>query len=171
MVSIMPGMETAAPEVLAGRGLDPVQGVLHLHLEALGKLVTVEVAEAEAAGDGEPGRDGDSDGGHLGEAGALAAEHVLHRRGAVGAPLAEEVDEGLRVGAAHAGVATSGEACRIWIRSPGSVVGYCPEKHAWQYSLLGPAARSMPSSDRYPSESTPRNCWISSIEWVAAMSS
>ena len=161
MVSIMPGMETAAPErtltssglspspkCLPGRGLDPVQRVLDLRLQALGELVAVEVAEAEAAGDGEAGRDGDADGGHLGEAGALAAEHVLHGGGAVGAPLAEEVDEGLGVGAAHAGVATSGEACRSCTRSPGIGVGYWPEKQAWQYSLSSPAARSMPSSER-----------------------
>ena len=100
----------AVAEVLAGRGLHPVERVLDLHLQAAGEVMAFEVAEAETAGDGEAGRDGDADGGHLGEAGALAAEDVLHAGGAVRAPLPEEVDEGLGVGAAHAGVATSGEA-------------------------------------------------------------
>src|SRR6185436_15408165 len=117
------------------------------------------------------GRDGDADGGHLGEAGPLAAKHVLHRGGAVGTPLPEEVDQGDGAGAAHAGVATTGEACRSCTSSPGIGVGYWPEKQAWQYSLLCPAAWSMPSSERYPSESTPRNSRISSTECVAAMSS
>ena len=52
--------------------------------------------------------------------------------GAVGAPLAEEVDQRLRVGAAHTGVATSGEACRSCTRIAGVGVGYSPEKQAWQ---------------------------------------
>ena len=39
------------------------------------------------------------------------------------------------------GVATSGDACRSWTSSPGIGVGYSPEKQAWQYSLLSPAAR------------------------------
>ena len=139
----------AVAEVLARGGLDPVQGVLHLGLEALRKLVALEIAEAEIAGDREAGRDGNADGGHLGEAGALAAEHVLHGGGAVGAPLAEEVDQGLGVGAAHAGVATSGDACRSCTRSPGIGVGYWPEKQAWQYSVaLARPRASMPSSER-----------------------
>jgi hypothetical protein len=134
--------------VLARGSLDPVQRILHLGLQALRKLVALEVTEAETAGDREAGRDGDADGGHLGEAGPLAAKHVLHRGGAVGTPLPEEVDQGLGHGAAHAGVATSGEACRSCTSSPGIGVGYWPEKQAWQYSLLWPAARSMPSSER-----------------------
>ena len=112
----MPGIDTAAPERTdTSSGLSPspkclpvaassrCERVLDLRLEAVGELVALEVAEAEAAGDGEAGRDRDADGGHLGEAGALAAEDVLHGGGAVGAPLAEEVDQGLGVGAAHAG--------------------------------------------------------------------
>src|SRR6185437_12954294 len=100
----------AVAEVLAGRGLDAVEGVLDFHLQALGELMALEVAEAETAGDGEAGGNRNADGGHLGQAGTLAAEDLLHGGGAVGAPLPEEVDEGLRVGAAHAGVATSGDA-------------------------------------------------------------
>ena len=42
------------------------------------------------AGDGESGRDGNADRRHFRQAGALAAEHVLHRRGAVGAPPPKE---------------------------------------------------------------------------------
>ena len=107
-----------------------------------------EVVEAETAGDGEAGRDGDADGGHLGEARALAAENLLHGGGAVGAALPEEIDQRLGVGPAHAGVAMSGDACRSCTRSSGIGVGYCPEKQAWQKPVWLPAARSMPSSER-----------------------
>ena len=98
--------------MLAGGRLQPLQRVFHLHPEPLGELTALEVVEAEIAGDGETGRNGNTDGGHLGEAGALAAEDLLHGGGAVGPALAEEVDQRLGVGAAHAGVAIRGEACR-----------------------------------------------------------
>ena len=132
----MPGIDTAAPErtdtssglspspkCFPVAALQPLQGVLHLGPEALGELVALEIVQAETAGDGEAGRDRDADGGHLGEAGALAAEHVLHGGGAVGAALPEEVDQRLGIGAAHAGVAMSGEACRSCTRSSGIGVG------------------------------------------------
>ena len=133
-------------EVLPRGGLQPLEGVLDLHPEALGELVTFEVVEAETAGDGEAGRDGDADVGHLGEARAFAAEDLLHGRGAVAAALSEEVDQRLGVGAAHAGM--SGEACRSCTRSSGIGVGYWPEKHAWQKPVWLPAAFSIPSSER-----------------------
>jgi hypothetical protein len=79
--------------------------------------------EAEIAGDGKAGRNGDADGGHLGKPGAFAAEHVLHGGGAVGAALAEEIDERLSIGPAHAGVARAGIACLSCTRSSGVVVG------------------------------------------------
>ena len=91
----------------------------------------------------------------------IAPERLVHLgriSGAVGSALPEEVDQRLGIGAAHAGVAMSGDACRSCTRSSGIGVGYCPEKQAWQKPVVLPAARSIPSSDRYPSESTPRNC-------------
>ena len=87
----------------------------------------------EGTGDGEAGRDGNADGRHLRQPGALAAQDVLHGRGAFGAPAAERVDQRrLRVRIAHAGVATE------WRDMPQSHevsrggVGYWPEKQAWQ---------------------------------------
>ncbi len=101
----MPGMETAAPErtetssgrsraaeVTVGRGLEPLQTGLDLGSEPGRKLPSLEVGDAERCGDGESGRNRNAEVGHLGETGALAAQHVLHGGGAVGAALPEEVD-------------------------------------------------------------------------------
>src|ERR1700732_2669733 len=101
--------------------------------------------QTEIAGDGESGRNRDADGGHLGQARTLAAEHVLHGGGAVCPALAEGVDERLGVRAAHAGVAISGAACRSRTGSSGVGVGYLPEKQAWQKPVSLPAAWSIPS--------------------------
>src|SRR5205823_8313892 len=46
---------------------------------------------ADLGRDGEPGRHGETCIGHLGEAGAFAAEEVLHGAVAVGFPVCEEV--------------------------------------------------------------------------------
>jgi hypothetical protein len=151
-------------QVLAGGGLQPLQRVLDLGLEALGKLMALQIVEADVAGDGEAGRDGNSDGGHLGEPGTLAAEHVLHGGGSVSPPLAERIDQRLGVRAAHTRVAISGDACRSRTGSSGVGVGYLPEKQAWQKPVSLPAACSIPFSDKYPSVSTPRNSLISSME-------
>ena len=70
-----------------------------------------------------PGRHRDADVGHLGESGALAAEEVLHGGGAVGAALAEEVDEGLGHSTGHARLAVRGDACVIWTTASGTAVG------------------------------------------------
>jgi hypothetical protein len=131
MVSIMPGIETGAPErtetsrgcSASGRRLDPLQVVLDLAPQPGRELTALEIAVADVGGDGEAGRDGNAERGHLGEPGAFAAEHVLHGRGAIGAALAEEVDERLGERPAHAGVATSGEAWRSWASSFGIGVG------------------------------------------------
>ena len=139
----------AVAQVLTGGALQPLEGVLHLGLQPLGELVALEIVQAEIAGDGEAGRDRNADGGHLGEAGSLAAEHVLHGGGAVGPALAEEIDQRLGVGPAHAGVAMSGVACRSCTRSSGVMVGYLPEKQAWQnpVSLPGRASACRPARD------------------------
>ncbi len=141
----MPGIETAAPErtdtssgllpaaeVASGGGLESLEAGLDLGAEPRRELLGLEVGDAERAGDGEAGRDRNAEVGHLGQAGALAAEHVLHGRGAVGPALAEEVDQRLGVGAAHAQRRDEGAACRSWTMSSGIGVGYWPEKQAWQ---------------------------------------
>ena len=84
------------------------------------------------AGDGEARRDRDAEVGHLGEPGALAAEHVLHGGGAVGAALAEEIDQRLAVGlTVIARPAAEGQRDALH-ESSGTAVGYWPEKQAWQ---------------------------------------
>ena len=157
--------------MLPGGGLQALQGVLHLDAEALGELIAFEVVEAEAAGDGEAGRDRDAEGRHLGEARALAAEDVLHGGGAVGAALPEEVDQRLGVGAAHAGVAMSGEACRSCTRSSGIGVGYCPEKQAWQKPVVAAGGAQHAVEREVAQRVHAEELRISSIEWVEAISS
>ena len=122
----------AAAELPVGRRLQPLQRLLHLGSEPGRELPAFEVGVADAGGDGEAGRDGDTQSAHLGEPGALAAEQVLHGRGSVRAALAEEVDERLGEGPAHAGVATRGDAWRSRTISSFTGVGYRPEKQAWQ---------------------------------------
>ena len=60
--------------------------------ECGGKGAVFEVRDAQLGGDREAGRDGQPQVGHLGEAGALAAEDVAHGSGAVGAAVAEEIN-------------------------------------------------------------------------------
>ena len=112
---------------ITGEGLQEAmagtQVVLDLAPQPGRELTALEIAVADVGGDGEAGRDGNAERGHLGEPGAFAAEHVLHGRGAIGAALAEEVDERLGERPAHAGVATSGEAWRSWASSFGIGVG------------------------------------------------
>src|SRR5262249_34552065 len=64
--------------------------------ERLGQRAAVRVIEAaHGGGDGEAGRHGHARARHLREPRALAAERVLHVAAALGASLAEEVDESL----------------------------------------------------------------------------
>ena len=92
-VSIMPGMESRAPERQeSSSGLvESPNFVAHDLLDAAGgprstwsrssggylRPCCVEVG-ADLGGEGEAGRDGQADVGHLGEVGALAAEEVFH---------------------------------------------------------------------------------------------
>ena len=69
----------------AERGLD-----LFLQIRRIGAVVGVEIG-ADLGGDGEAGRHGQAEARHLGEVGALAAEQLLHRRGAFGLAVAEAV--------------------------------------------------------------------------------
>src|SRR5215207_6334550 len=117
-------------QVLAGGGLQPLQRVLHLGLETLGKLSAFEVMNADVAGESKTGWNWDANGCHLGETCTFSAEHVLHGRRTVGPALAEGVDQRLGVGAAHAGVAISGDAYRRPTGASGVGVGYLPEKQA-----------------------------------------
>jgi hypothetical protein len=93
MVSIMPGMESRAPERTETRSGRRIFGVaelfahdfldlatrFHLRVEALGvgALVVVEIG-ADLGGDGEARRHGQADAAHLGEVCALAAQQRLH---------------------------------------------------------------------------------------------
>ena len=106
-MSIMPGMESRAPERTATSSGMPLASPnlhahdllhvgdagFHLRLEFLGigPLVGVEVG-ADLGGDGEAGRHGQTDAGHLGEVRALAAEERLHGAVAVGFFVAPGVD-------------------------------------------------------------------------------
>ena len=108
-VSIMPGMENLAPErtdtrsgfagspkplpEMASTSLTRLEDVLP---EARGQLLAGrEVVVAGFRRDGEAGRGGQTGVGHLGEAGALAAEEVLHGAVALGAAVAPGVDVAL----------------------------------------------------------------------------
>src|SRR5262249_9014205 len=110
-------------EVLARPRLEAVQGTVYLLLQALRELAAFEVGLADGACDGEARRHRYPYRRHLGETRALPTQHVLHRGSAIGPAAAERVHEWLCVGAAHAGVATRGEACRSCTRSPGIGVG------------------------------------------------
>ena len=105
-VSIMPGIESRAPErqesssgLVASPNLAPIDfsillqglGDLVLQLGRVLPAVGVEVG-ADVGGEGEAGGHGQADVGHLGEVGALAAEQVLHVGPAVRLAAAEEVD-------------------------------------------------------------------------------
>ena len=88
----MPGIENLAPErtdtssgfcgvaeALAGASLHLAHRVQHVVPEAgRQRLAVGEVVVAGFRGDGESGRRRQTREGHLGEAGALAAEQVLH---------------------------------------------------------------------------------------------
>ena len=102
MVSIMPGIESRAPErTETSSGIAVVSpnfvpmifsmrrdAGLHLRLERLrvGPLVGVVVG-ADLGGDGEARRHGQADAAHLGEVRAFAAEQRLHAAVAVGLAL------------------------------------------------------------------------------------
>ena len=102
----MPGIEARAPErtetskrvvrVAEARACDPLdmgEAVLDLRIEARGQGAPgIVVAVAERSRDGEAGRDGQPDGGHLGEVGALAAEQRTHPGIAVRRTPAEAID-------------------------------------------------------------------------------
>ena len=106
-VSIMPGMETRAPErtetssglwwspkLVADRLLDPRQrrGRPGRAARAGYCCPCVVVVGADLGGDGEAGRHGQADAGHLRQVGALAAEQVAHVRAALVVAGAEAVD-------------------------------------------------------------------------------
>ena len=80
-------------QLLAHHRLQPVEVLGDLFPEPGGVVALVLVERgAHLGGDGEPGRHRDSQVGHLGQVGALAAEQLLHLCLAFGAAAAEEVD-------------------------------------------------------------------------------
>ena len=102
----MPGIDARAPErtetskrvvgvaeARACDALDMGEACLDLRIEARRQgAPCVVVAVAERRRNGEAGRDGQADGGHLGEVGALAAEQRAHPGIAVRRTPAEAVD-------------------------------------------------------------------------------
>src|SRR5262249_30584612 len=108
-----------AAELPAGGRLEPLKIVLDLPSEPGRELAALEVAVADIGRDSEPRRDRDAERRHLGETGAFAAEDIFHGRRSVGAALAEEIDQWLGEGPAHAGVAMRGEAWRSWTSALG----------------------------------------------------
>ncbi len=105
MVSIMPGMENFAPErTLTSSGLSappsfcPCSCSRRRSASSIWRLTSSETAlllHVLAAGfglDGEAGRHGQSGVGHLGQAGALAAEFVFHLAVTFGVSVAKEVN-------------------------------------------------------------------------------
>ena len=103
----MPGIEARAPERtdsssgsaaspkrLAHLLLDEGHALQHLGLDQLqhGVLALFGEHGAGLGADGEAGRHGDAQAAHLGQVGALAAEQVLHRCGAIGAGSTKHVN-------------------------------------------------------------------------------
>ena len=80
-------------DVVHTLGLDLRDGSLDVLPQALGQGLTGgEVVVAGFGGDGEAGRDRQAGLGHLGEAGALAAEQIAHGAVALGITGAEGID-------------------------------------------------------------------------------
>ena len=105
MVSIMPGMENFAPErTLTSSGFSPLPSFwpcssskllergIHLAFDFGGDTVGAHVFPASLGLDGEAGRHGQPGIGHLGEAGAFAAEVIFHLAVAVGLAAAKGVN-------------------------------------------------------------------------------
>src|SRR6266567_9161019 len=59
--------------------------------QIVGEGAVLEVGDAEFGGDGEPRWYGEAQVRHFGETGPLAPQDVAHRRGAVGAAVAERI--------------------------------------------------------------------------------
>ena len=140
MVSIMPGIESRAPErteTSSGFFVSPnflpvsfssqATAVLISFKKRRRKLLAVLVViRADFGGDGEARRHGQADAGHGGEVRAFAAEQRLHGAVAIGARLAEVVDHfadrfaagrfggfGLGVAVAGGGLAELGGGFRL----------------------------------------------------------
>ena len=85
----------AVAEPLFRDALEVLQVPIDFGAQCGRKRAVFEVRDAELGGERESGRDRQSQVGHLGEAGAFAAEDVAHGGGAIGATVAEEVDVAL----------------------------------------------------------------------------
>ena len=100
-----------AAELTLGGRFQVAQRRLQLGFQPGREAAGLEIDVAQVRGEGEARRHRDAEVGHFGEPGALAAERVLHRGGAVGAPLPEEVDQWFgRGGPGHGGVVAKGES-------------------------------------------------------------
>ena len=115
-MSIMPGIETRAPErtetqqravriaeALPDGALDPCERGQDVGFHGAREDALPAVLAADLGRDREAGRDGDAEPGHLGEVGSLAAEQLAHRRAAVGAPASEGEDPTRRTRGAGVG--------------------------------------------------------------------
>ena len=89
-----------AAELLSLELLQAPERLVHLAIDLFGNGVVRHVFAAGFGLDGEAGRNGKSGIGHLGQAGAFAAEFVLHLAVTFGVAVAKEVDvlHGVRVG-------------------------------------------------------------------------
>ena len=108
-------------EALAGLRLDRLDRLEDVVPQPVGQLLAGgEVVVAGLGGDGEAGRDRQARVGHLGEAGALAAEQVAHPRVALGLAAPEGVDVALggtvRALAGNGGL-RHGDSFGRWVRS------------------------------------------------------
>ena len=135
-MSIIPGIENFAPErTLTSSGLAASPKPLPVRRstsriassdvvpEAVGQLLAGgEVVVARLGRDREAGRGGQARLGHLGEAGALAAEEVLHPAVALGRAVAPRVDVALggpvgALGGGRARVSAMGDSWALRTRA------------------------------------------------------
>ena len=79
-------------QLLALQLFQPAQSFVHLAIDFGGNRVALHVLAASFGLDGEAGGNGESGVGHLGQAGAFAAEFVFHLAVTLGMSVAEEVN-------------------------------------------------------------------------------
>src|SRR5262249_40580166 len=113
----------ATTEDLTRSGLQPSQRRVNRGTESGREAAGFEVGTAEGGRNGESRRNRDAEVGHFGEPGAFAAEHVFHRRGPVGATLAEEENQRLGTPAGHGFAPASETSSRLRGRLPLTAMG------------------------------------------------
>src|SRR5438552_16984932 len=89
--------------------------------QIVGEGTVLEVGDAELGGDGEPRWYGEAQVRHFGETGPLAPQDVAHRRGAVGAAVAERIHPPLE--RRHGGSTGDGGEERGGVAGPLEILG------------------------------------------------